>query len=36
MEYPDLQARLPSLKVGDVLVFQYSEAVATAIQPSAK
>ncbi len=36
VESPDLQARLPSLKVGDVLVFQYSEAVATAIQPAAK
>lgn len=31
---PDLQARLPNLKPGQVLVFQYTEAVAAAIQPS--
>jgi ribosomal protein L2 len=31
---PDLQARLPDLKPGQVLVFQYTEAVAAAIQPS--
>jgi len=29
---PDLQARLPNLKPGQVVVLQYTEAVATAIQ----
>ena len=29
---PDLQARLPNLKPGQVIVLQYTEAVATAIQ----
>lgn len=29
---PDLQAKLPSLKPGQVVVLQYTEAVATAIQ----
>jgi Cu/Ag efflux protein CusF len=29
---PDLQARLPNLKKGQVLMFTYTEAVATAIQ----
>ena len=33
---PDLQARLPNLKVGQVIVFQYTEAVAAAIQPTSK
>jgi len=33
---PDLQAKLPSLKKGQVVMFQYTEAVAAAIQPSAK
>jgi len=36
VQSPDLQSRLPSLKPGDVLVFQYTEALATAIQPAAK
>jgi hypothetical protein len=36
VQSPDLQSRLPSLKPGDVLVFQYTEAVVTAIQPVAK
>jgi Cu/Ag efflux protein CusF len=31
---PSLQARLPSLKKGQVVMFQYTEAVAAAIQPS--
>jgi len=30
----NLQAKLPSLKKGQVIMLQYSEAVATAIQPS--
>jgi len=29
---PDLQAKLPNLKPGQVVVLQYTEAVATAIQ----
>jgi Cu/Ag efflux protein CusF len=33
---PGLQAKLPSLKKGQVVMFQYTEAVATAIQPSSK
>jgi hypothetical protein len=33
---PDLQARLPNLKPGQVVVLQYTEAVATAIQPAGK
>jgi hypothetical protein len=33
---PDLQARLPNLKPGQVVVLQYTEAVVTAIQPSQK
>ena len=33
---PDLQARLPNLKPGQVIVLQYTEAVATAIQPTEK
>jgi hypothetical protein len=33
---PDLQARLPNLKAGQVIVFQYTEALAAAIQPAAK
>jgi hypothetical protein len=33
---PDLQARLPNLKPGQVVVLQYTEAVATAIQPTEK
>ena len=36
VQNPDLQSRLPSLKPGDVLVFQYTEALVTAIQPAAK
>jgi hypothetical protein len=31
---PALQAKLPTLKKGQVVMFQYTEAVATAIQPS--
>ena len=31
---PDLQAKLPTLKKGQVVMFQYTEAVAAAIQPS--
>jgi hypothetical protein len=31
---PDMQARLRSLKPGQVFTFQYTEAVAAAIQPS--
>ena len=31
VQSPDLQSRLPSLKPGDVLVFQYTEALVTAI-----
>jgi Cu/Ag efflux protein CusF len=31
---PGLQAKLPSLKKGQVVMFQYTEAVAAAIQPS--
>ena len=34
VQSPDLQSRLPSLKPGDVLVFQYTEALVTAIQPA--
>jgi hypothetical protein len=30
---PDLQAKLPNLKPGQVIVLQYTEAMATAIQP---
>ena len=33
---PELQARLPNLKPGQVVVLQYTEAVATAIQPTEK
>jgi len=36
VQNPDLQSRLPSLKPGDVLVFQYTEALVTAIQPANK
>jgi len=36
VEDPELQARLPNLKPGQVLVFQYTEAVAASIQPAAK
>ena len=32
MQDPDLQAKLPNLKPGQVVVLQYTEAVATAIQ----
>ena len=32
---PELQARLPNLKPGQVVQLQYTEAVATAIQPPA-
>jgi hypothetical protein len=33
---PDIQARLPSLKPGQVVQLQYTEAVVSAIQPAAK
>ena len=33
---PELQARLPNLKPGQVVMFQYTQAVAAAIQPPAK
>jgi hypothetical protein len=33
---PELQARLPNLKPGQVVQLQYTEAVATAIQPPSK
>jgi len=33
---PDLQAKLATLKKGQVVMFQYTEAVAAAIQPSSK
>lgn len=33
---PELQARLPNLKAGQVVQLQYTEAVATAIQPPSK
>ena len=33
---PELQARLPNLKPGQVVQLQYTEAVASAIQPAAK
>ena len=33
---PDLQARLPNLKPGQVVMLQYTEAVATAIRPAGK
>jgi Cu/Ag efflux protein CusF len=36
VEDPELQARLPNLKPGQVMMFQYTEAVAAAIQPPAK
>ena len=36
LQDPDLQARLPNLKPGQVVVLQYTEAVATAIQPTEK
>jgi hypothetical protein len=32
---PDLQARLPNLKPGQVVMLRYTEAVAASIQPSA-
>jgi Cu/Ag efflux protein CusF len=32
---PDRQAKLPSLKKGQVVSFRYAEAVAAAIQPAA-
>ena len=34
VEDPELQARLPNLKPGQVLVFQYIEAVAASIEPA--
>jgi len=34
VEDPGLQAKLPTLKKGQVVMFQYTEAVAAAIQPS--
>jgi len=33
---PDIQARLPNLQPGQVVTFQYTEALAAAIQPVAK
>ena len=33
---PELQARLPNLKPGQVIMFQYTQAVAAAIQPPSK
>ena len=33
VEDPDMQAKLPSLKPGQVVQFTYTEAVALAIQP---
>jgi len=36
VEDPELQARLPNLKPGQVMMFQYTEAVAAAITPPAK
>jgi Cu/Ag efflux protein CusF len=36
VEDPELQAKLPTLKPGQVIVVQYTEAVAAAIQPAAK